>query len=187
MTEAQLNRCIRRTLKHEGGFQKRENDPGNWTGGRVGVGELVGTKYGISAKSYPEIDIPNLTEEQAVVIYVLDYAAPLRLRLFHSPRIGWKVFDIGVNRGPANGARTLQRSLGVRVDGRIGPETIGAANKSDPNIIIPRMIEDVIGQYEDIVERDPTMRDWFPVWMKRASDTGDGLEYYPEDGAMSVA
>jgi hypothetical protein len=57
----------------EGGYQNIHNDAGNWTGGAVGVGELKGTKYGITAASYPHLDIKNLTPEQAERIYRADY------------------------------------------------------------------------------------------------------------------
>lgn len=49
----------------EAGFTKLETDPGNWTGGKVGVGELKGTKYGISAAAFPRVDIENLTLQAA--------------------------------------------------------------------------------------------------------------------------
>lgn len=49
----------------EAGFTKIPEDPGNWTGGRPGVGVLKGTKYGIAASAYPNLDIENLTLEQA--------------------------------------------------------------------------------------------------------------------------
>jgi hypothetical protein len=39
--------------KVEGGLSMDERDPGNWTGGAIGKGELRGTKYGISAQTYP--------------------------------------------------------------------------------------------------------------------------------------
>lgn len=39
------------------------NDKGNWTGGRVGVGQLKGTKYGISAAAYLHLGIKSLTLE----------------------------------------------------------------------------------------------------------------------------
>lgn len=59
--------------KWEGGYQNVHNDAGNWTGGVVGEGELKGTKYGISAASYPHLDIKNLTMAQADAIYRTDY------------------------------------------------------------------------------------------------------------------
>lgn len=49
----------------EAGFTKDPRDPGNWTSGKLGVGSLKGTKYGIAASAYPELDIENLTLEQA--------------------------------------------------------------------------------------------------------------------------
>ena len=51
------------TLNVEGGYQCDPDDKGNWTGGNVGVGLLKGTKYGISAASFSNVDIKNLTKE----------------------------------------------------------------------------------------------------------------------------
>ena len=53
------------TLSQEGGYQDNPADPGNWTGGKVGHGVMKGTKYGISAESYPHLDIKNLTVVEA--------------------------------------------------------------------------------------------------------------------------
>ena len=58
-----------RVLGHEGGFQADPRDRGNWTGGEVGKGELKGTKYGLAAMTYPELDIPALTLAEAEAIY----------------------------------------------------------------------------------------------------------------------
>lgn len=49
----------------ESGFTKDARDPGNWTGGKVGVGTLKGTKYGIATSAFPNLDIENLTLDQA--------------------------------------------------------------------------------------------------------------------------
>ena len=57
----------------EGNYTDNPEDHGNWTGGKKGVGELKGTKYGISAASYPHLDIRNLTMQQADDIYYRDY------------------------------------------------------------------------------------------------------------------
>jgi len=60
----------------EGGFQADPRDPGNWTGGEVGSGQLIGTKYGISAAANPDVDIRNLTWPQAEALYVERYWRP---------------------------------------------------------------------------------------------------------------
>ena len=57
----------------EGDYTDNPEDHGNWTGGKKGVGELKGTKFGISAASYPHLDIKNLTMAQADDIYFRDY------------------------------------------------------------------------------------------------------------------
>ena len=66
-------RSISFILAQEGGYQNSSADSGNWTGGKVGVGENKGTKYGISAASYPALDIAMLTQTDAIAIYRRDY------------------------------------------------------------------------------------------------------------------
>lgn len=60
----------------EGGYQNVANDSGNWTSGVVGVGENKGTNWGISAASYPDLDIKNLSREEAHAIFQRDYWIP---------------------------------------------------------------------------------------------------------------
>lgn len=58
-------RAIAWVLKWEGGFQANPADVGNYY-----QGQLIGTKYGISAASWGHLyDIPNLTLDQAKAIY----------------------------------------------------------------------------------------------------------------------
>lgn len=57
------------TLNIEGGLSTDRNDRGNYRPN----GEFVGTKYGISANAHPDVDIVNLTKEQALEIYRRDY------------------------------------------------------------------------------------------------------------------
>ncbi|WP_236513543.1 glycosyl hydrolase 108 family protein, partial [Escherichia coli] len=59
-----FDQAFKVTIGHEGSFTLNKNDAGNWTGGKVGVGQLKGTKYGIAANSYPNLDIKNLTLDQ---------------------------------------------------------------------------------------------------------------------------
>lgn len=115
---------------HEGGFSKDPHDPGNWTGGAVGVGNLVGTRYGISAASYPNVDLLTLTKEKARTIYWADFWERLGLSNIAKPANGL-IFDAAVNHGPGNAARLMQRALGVLPDGKIGPITRAAMANAD--------------------------------------------------------
>lgn len=68
-TDDNWERAIAWVLRWEGGFQADPADVGNYY-----QGQLIGTKYGISAASWAHAyDIPNLTLEQARAIYQEHY------------------------------------------------------------------------------------------------------------------
>jgi lysozyme family protein len=119
----------------ERGFTDYPSDPGNWTGGRVGVGACRGTKYGISAASYPNLDIKALTLDQARAIAKRDYWDVYHCDEFDG-RIGFQVFDAAYNGGHA--ARWLQQAAGADADGEIGPATIAAVKAADPLKVVMR-------------------------------------------------
>jgi lysozyme family protein len=114
-------------IGHEGGFSNDARDSGNWTSGQVGVGKLKGTKYGISAASYPRLDIANLTLREAKIIYQQDFwieGLP--------PSIAFDFFDTAVNSGKKRAILLLQKSLGVTEDGKFGPNTMAALAQATP-------------------------------------------------------
>lgn len=103
--------AIKHIIDSEGGFTKAEWDPGNWTGGKEGVGELKGTKWGISAASYPTLNIEALTREEAEQIYYNDYWIPLIKRV---PAASWHVrvlaMSAAVNMGVGAAVELLERT-----------------------------------------------------------------------------
>lgn len=98
------------------------SDKGNWTGGAVGVGELRGTKYGLSAAAYPTLPIAELTLDEVKPIYFRDYFVAGHCNMVVGP-VAALMFDAAVNNGPGRPARWLQQSLQVVQDGVIGPRT----------------------------------------------------------------
>lgn len=129
--------AIGRLLSHEGGFTADKRDPGNWTGGVVGAGELKGTKYGIAANTYPTLDIRNLSYAQACGIYKRDFWVALRCDTLPFV-VAFQLLDGAVNSGPRQAVRWLQRAVGVADDGLIGNVTLDAVRKADPNDIALR-------------------------------------------------
>lgn len=113
-------------IGEEGGYSADPRDPGNWTGGSPDKGELRGTKYGIAAHVYPDLDIANLTLEQAKAVYRRDYWDHVRGDELPWP-LALYVFDAAVNQGPAVAIFLLQDALGVQSDGLLGPITLAAA------------------------------------------------------------
>lgn len=116
MSETVFNNAFNLVLINEGGYV---NDPHD-TGGE--------TKYGISKKAYPNIDIKNLSLEQARTIYHRDYWQRCNCE-FLPDALSVAVFDYAVNSGVKRAIKDLQAVLGVAVDGIIGNQTIGAANR----------------------------------------------------------
>lgn len=127
--------AFERVIGHEGGFQNDRNDRGNWTSGKIGVGELKGTKYGVSAMSYPHLDIKNLTLDQSKAIYKRDFWD--KARCDELPRgLDFLIFDTAINSGVGRAVRLLQEAAGVTADGAFGPKTLAAVQKKPRNKLI---------------------------------------------------
>jgi lysozyme family protein len=86
--------AIRTLLEVEGGYVNHPTDPG---------GE---TKFGISKRSYPTLDIPHLTRDDAARIYRRDYWDRVPDGL--PDDLHWMVFDSAVNHGVARALAWLQ-------------------------------------------------------------------------------
>lgn len=107
-----------RLLQKEGVISLDPDDPGNWTGGRVGKGDLKGTKYGISAAAFPDLEIQELSLEAARSLYYKHY--------WKAPGFGWlpgtlsiRVADVGVTSGQNTAIRMLQRAVNTVCTGEI--------------------------------------------------------------------
>jgi lysozyme family protein len=138
-----------RLIGHEGKFQKDSRDPGNWTGGRVNVGKLIGTKFGIAANTYPDLDIPNLTLEQAKEIYFRDWWLKAGGDVFDFAIVA-QLWDFAINAGMSSARRALQRAAKVADDGIVGPNTIKAVNAMTVTDVIMRFNAQRIRYYTSL-------------------------------------
>ena len=120
-------------LVNEGGYVCDPNDAG---------GE---TKYGISKKQYPDLDIKSITVEQAKAIYEADYWDRYGFGQLTSQRVATKVFDAAVNAGPVTAIRILQDSLNhflagpIVADGKLGKFTADAASHVPDETLLPEL------------------------------------------------
>ena len=92
--------CFELLIGHEGKLSLDPKDRGNWTDGNYGRsgGKLVGSMYGVSAMSYPRVDIRNLTLAQAKLIYKRDYWDRVEADTLE-PALAFAAFDTAVNAG----------------------------------------------------------------------------------------
>ena len=105
-------------ISHEGGYVNDPHDPG---------GE---TKFGISKRSYPHLDIHSLTLADAKTIYKRDFWDRAQCDKLH-PDLAFDLFDGAVNSGIGQAIRWLQRAVGVADDGVVGPLTLASINREN--------------------------------------------------------
>ena len=150
-----------------------------WEGGgrthRV-TGDPGGTtKWGISQRAYPTHDIPLLTERKAKMLARLHYWNPLHADDLPAA-LRWQVFDTGFNAGVTRSAVLLQRSVNlcrqaqgvesfIDEDGRIGPATLDAVDRIDPDRLALTFKAHRIGHYMALADRSPR---FIYGWLRRA-------------------
>jgi lysozyme family protein len=175
---ASIKPALEYTFGHEGGYQAMRGDSGNWTGGKVGVGALKGTKFGIAAASYPREDIKGLTLDRAAFLYERDFWNALRLNRVRNQIIANQVFDCAVNMGTGTSARILQRAINltgwprapIAVDGRVGPSTIQRLNEIDQVQLYVHLIGLTHARYIQIVDANPRKMPFLDTWAYRVKN-----------------
>lgn len=126
-----FNKAIDRVLGHEGGYVNNPADPG---------GE---TKWGISKRSYPQINIVALTRDQAIDIYKRDFWQRINADELYDG-VAYQTLDFAINSGISTAVRALQRALNVADDGHWGPVTSSAAKSMPESDQIMRIIAERI-------------------------------------------
>lgn len=168
-----FDEAFKRLIGHEGGYSTDRRDPGNWTGGRVGVGTLKGTKFGLAANTYPNLDIKNLTLAQAKAIYKKDWWDKLGADGMHSA-IVFQLWDFAINAGKSRAIKELQQAVGVPADGIIGPQTLAAVNSHDLNDVILSLTAERLKFYTSL----STFKTYGKGWTNRVADN---LKYAAQD------
>lgn len=150
-----------RLISNEGGYVNNPADPG---------GE---TKFGISKRSYPDLDIANLAREDARAIYLRDFWQRGQMDQYDGA-ISFQVFDAAVNHGIETALRLLQRAAGVADDGHIGPVTVAAVKAKSVTDMVMLYIAHRIKFWTKLT----TWEKFGKGWANRAADD---LIYAAED------
>ena len=128
------------TKKAEGGYQQEENDNGNWTGGLVNKGKLIGTNHGISAPLLGLYLRRPATLEEMLHLNAAT-AALIRKQFFWdviqgdeilSQDIATKIYDTGINVGHTIAVKFAQKELNLPQTGKMDQVTLNALNKKYP-------------------------------------------------------
>jgi len=150
-------------MKLEGGYSADEDDPG---------GE---TNWGISKKSYPDLDIAALTKSKAKEIYQRDYWDSIWLDQVVNDFIAAEAFEQSVHMGPAQAIKNVQTALnylgeGLAVDGVMGPVTLHAMNEwgAKDSIAFLKTLNGVqFSLYLGMVKKNPKLAKYSRGWTRR--------------------
>ncbi|GHT94851.1 hypothetical protein FACS1894122_11870 [Alphaproteobacteria bacterium] len=148
-------------MYHEGGYSNNQADAG---------GE---TKYGISKRSYPHLDIKKLTQDQARQIYFVDFWLKGKYESINDENVALKVFDLAVNVGISQANKLIQRALrstGISVveDGIVGKITLTAINSADSTDLLAALKSEAAGYYRTIANINPSQQTFINGWLNRA-------------------
>lgn len=135
-----INFVLSPNAEGSGQLSMDPKDSGNWTGGAAGKGELKGSKWGVAAADFPQLDIAALKREDAVGIYYRKYWCQIQGDNL-PPRLSICVLDCAVNQGQGTAIELLQKALGfAQVDGAMGPKTIAAVRSQEQDYLIKRFL-----------------------------------------------
>jgi lysozyme family protein len=160
-------------LRREGGYVNHPNDrggPTNW-----GVTQLTYSRWLGRPASIQEVK--DMSQETAKHIYETDYyIAP---RIDKIPKeLQPLIFDMSINHGPVRAIKILQITLReagayLAIDGIVGPKTISYCEVALDRIgecFINAVVENRMGFYKSILDRDPTQVVFIKGWTRRARE-----------------
>lgn len=148
-------------LNHEGKYVNDVDDDG---------GE---TKYGISKRSYPNLDIKNLSIQKAKKIYRKDFWEGQNYKKIKNDDLAVKIFDLSVNVGPKRANKLIQRALRavnikVQEDGVLDDIIICLINESDSTDLLAALKSEAACYYRTIVNTKPKRAKFLNGWLNRA-------------------
>lgn len=115
------------------------------------------TRFGISRRDYPHLDLTNLARGSAIAIYFQDF-----WRAGHFPElpptIAIKLFDLSVDMGAAHATECLQRALracgnAVLEDGALGNGTVAAAHRAEGPALLAALRSEAAGYYRALADK----------------------------------
>jgi lysozyme family protein len=158
MAKETFERALEIILREEGGYADHPADPG----GATMMGITQKTLADWRGRPVTKAEVRTLSRAEAGAIYRAKYWDAVRGDGL-PPGLDLALFDVAVNSGPSRGVRLLQRVLGLREDGRIGPGLMRAiAGHSAAALVTALMTE-----RRRFLERLPTWPVFGRGWAKR--------------------
>lgn len=145
-----------------------------------GGGKLIhdqggATRWGISQRAYPTLNIRDLTRDEAVAVYRMDFWEQVRADALPAP-LALAVFDAAVNLGHIPAIKLLQRTVGVQEDGKLGPVTLAAVKRFRTAEIVATFLSARVRWYQELVAskpyHQPSLKGWTTRCLRVAVEAG---------------
>ncbi|MCB1476660.1 MAG: glycoside hydrolase family 108 protein [Rhodobiaceae bacterium] len=173
-----FKRALPLVLKHEGGWADDPHDPG----GATMRGVTIGTFRRYVKADATKADLRKITDEQIATVYYRQYWSVVQAHNLPSG-LDYVVFDYAVNSGPGRAAKSLQKIVGAKVDGRVGPATIAAAEAMDTADIVNAICDERLA----FLKRLKTWPRYGKGWGRRVSDVrATGLSWVGKPADVEV-
>lgn len=164
---ADFGRAFRYTMQFEGGYSNHPSDKGGPT--NMGITQQTLSEW--RRVPVTEQDVKELTEREAMMIYRWRYWF---FDTVMSQRVATKLFDMGVNVGPARAIKMAQNALvgsfgaPIDIDGQCGPKTCAALNLVPEKELLEALVMRAEKYYHQIVARDESQAVFLRGWLRRA-------------------
>lgn len=155
-------KSLETVLKHEGGYVDHPKDPGGRT--NMGITQAVYEKY--LNRTVTEEEMKNIKIGDVRIIYKENYWDKVKGDDLPSG-VDFCVFDWAVNSGVSRASKALQKIIGAKADGVIGPNTLKAVESADSEVIIQQLTE----AREDFYKRLSTFDTFGKGWLSRNEKT----------------
>lgn len=160
---ADYKKLVPKILKWEGGFA---NIPGD-SGRETNKGVTIATFRMYFGKERTVEDLKNITDAQWFYIFKRGFWDKCLGDRIASQSVAEMLIDWCWMSGVSTPVKTLQRILGVKVDGQFGSKTLAAVNAYDPFSLFCELKQRREDFYYRIVARDPIKKKFLKGWLNR--------------------
>ena len=161
-----LTKSLEYLLEEEGGWSNHPSDRGGATFNGVTQGTYDQWR---TLKRLPKQSVRLASAGEIKELYEVMFWRAASCDTLPSP-FNYLTFDAAVNSGPNRAVRWLQAGLGVSQDGKVGPQTRGAAQKAVENGDANKVLAAVLARSDflaELVKQSESQEAFLKGWWRR--------------------